>query len=133
MLALVVRDGQIERIDLRVGPDSGAAHIHELVGDTFGSCFHVPGDGAARKIVGWCDDNFLLKANRPAWNVMLSPLSLYRGGYAIAGPIVIVGHYGPDTAALSELEAAAFQIGGVAMTDGGLVLPVLNFTPEYDV
>lgn len=140
MNALVVRDGKIERIELRPAAD-GQPHIRELIGGGFGSCFQAPGAGAERKIFGWCDDSFLLKtgADRPAWNVFLCDRSLYRGGCAIGGPIVIVGHYGPESVGMSEIELAAFRIASDRVWMGALQgspspvrLPVLTFLPGYD-
>lgn len=141
MKALLVKDGTVERIELEDRGDSGAGHIHELIGDGFGSAFYVPGSGKGRQVVGWCDDSFLVKtgADRPAWNVFLCDQSLYRGGYVVGGPIVIVGHDGPESVDMTELEMAAFRIAsdrrwfGNAHGSGVVSLPVLRFVPGYDV
>lgn len=137
MNALLVKDGTIERVEI----GSDYREIQKHVGGTFGQCFAAPGAGQSRKIIGWCNDEFLLMPpdQRPAWNVFLCDQTLYRGGYAIGGPILIVGHIGPDACSMTEIELSAFRIAtdrrwvGTPHGIGDVVtLPVLRFVPGYD-
>lgn len=146
--ALVVADGKIERISLELSLD-GAEHIHRIIGGFFSTCFNVPGTGANRRIVGFGSDDY--GDDKINWNVFLCDQTLYTGGWPVRGPIVIVGHFGPNAVAMNEREMAAFRIatdrfwlGNVGQYLGAYIpaeklpanpirLPVLRFVPGYDL
>ena len=135
--ALLIKGGAIERIALR-REGSGSHHTHELIGHFFESCFTVPGAGARRQLVGYCDGEGLLRPRSEApWNVFLDPQTLYRGGWPIPGPIVVCAHEAPDTVAMSELELSSFHVLPPAQAyrfEGEVIrLPLLVFRPGYEV
>jgi hypothetical protein len=128
MSALVVRAGVIERIALDKQADES---IHALIGDTFSSCFQVIGSGAGRRIIGYCADDYT--RNGLPWNVQLDT-NLYRGGWPIAGPVVITAAILPDTVGMTELEMSAFHIlPRHRFTFKGQegVAPILTFRPGF--
>lgn len=132
--ALVVRGGNIERVALAEGDTYPG--IRDLIGNTITSCFEAPSDDPRRPVWGYCDDEFLLVDN-PDWNVVLTDGELYRGHYAIGGPIVIVGG-DVDTGesrGLTDEEAGRFWIdknAGMVFLDhetGGVrFVPLLRYT-----
>ncbi|HEY7195466.1 MAG TPA: hypothetical protein VH439_17115 [Gemmatimonadales bacterium] len=136
--ALLINDGTIQRIHVQRA-QSGQSHIRELIGDSFSSCFTLPGTGGRRLIIAYCDDRYLDKprADLP-WNVMLDPHTVYRDGWPVAGPIVVTTVVAPDTVSMNELEMAALRIDAppppAFLFEGEvLTLPLLIFRPGYDV
>lgn len=116
--ALLIKDGAITPIDLRTH-GSGAMHTHELIGDTFCQCFAVR-TGHNRRVVGYCDDNFLQK-DLPLNVILTSDLyDWVPPGYAIDGPIVITANDGPDTVDMTEDERERFYTVG----------PLLRYRPN---
>jgi hypothetical protein len=123
--ALLVKDGEMTRVEIEKGGDSAASAIRELVGGWFSTCFHVPGAGGGRRMVtGLCDDEGQMK--HLDLNVVIDN-TLYRGGYPILGPIVVMAFNGEHSASMTEVEMSAFHI---IKTGRG---SILTFRPGYDV
>jgi hypothetical protein len=130
---LIKPEGAIERITIETGHDDGGHTIHELIGNWFTSCFGVPGNGRRRQLVGYCDDEGLLRDRAEVpWNLVVDA-TLRVAPEAICGPIVICAHNGPDTASMSELEMSAFHLGPVFHFPTGGALRSLTFAPGYDI
>lgn len=133
MRALLVKGGQIERIDIDEMA-SGATSIRDLVGNTFTTAFRVNLPGGL-SIDGYCDDEFLL-VEHPDWNVVLEYGTLYQEPYAIGGPIVIVGgdNNTGESREMSEEEMDRFWVdrgtGLRYMRSGGgtIDIPTLRYT-----
>jgi len=126
--ALLIKDGVISPVDLRKA-GYGAQHTRELIGDTFCSAFVVWQDHD-RKLVGYCDDNGLLK-NLPV-NVLLSGDLYQEPGYPIVGPIVVTAHEGPDTTDMTDNERSGFYTVDMATVVTGKAerretTPVLHY------
>ncbi|HEY7234544.1 MAG TPA: hypothetical protein VH539_10370 [Gemmatimonadaceae bacterium] len=133
---LLIKDGAITRVQIGTERD-GASSVHGLIGDFFSTCFNVPGNGRHRLIVGYCDDLYLTKSRAQVpWNVFLDPHSLYKGGWPVAGPIVVCAHIAPDTVSMSEAELSAFHVVPPLNTwifqNERLTLPILTYRPHYD-
>jgi hypothetical protein len=135
MTAIIVRNGAIERVALPGRGDDGTRlkFLQDTVDGYIAQCFIAPGAGRDRTVVGFCNDEGLLRDDL-AWNVVVDPL-LYHAGLPVKGAIVIVGCIGPDTVPLIELEAAAFRIGlPVLVRPGGggeVRVPMLAWVPGY--
>jgi hypothetical protein len=89
MNALLVKNGQIEKITLADDDMKSSEEISGHIGNFFTSCFHIPGVGPNVGIYGFCDDEGLLH-DEPNFNVILDQ-TLRTVCEPIAGPIVIVG------------------------------------------
>jgi hypothetical protein len=135
--ALKVARGRIEPIEL--SDASASQEIHDAIGDFFSTAFTVwLGTYDDDRIVGFCDDQFLLKdPDAVEWSAALG-LTLYAEWWPIGNPLVIVAHT-PDGEArsLTDDEAAGFQFRGVCVLRPGerarpLALPVLEYVPQLE-
>jgi hypothetical protein len=136
LAALLIKPGgPIERITIERSGDDGAHAVHALVGNWFTSCFTVPGNGGRRVLMGYCDDEGLLRDRAVVpWNAVLDT-TLRQAPEAICGPIVVMAHSGPDSTTMSELEMSAFHVGPdfVMRGLGAARLRSLTFRPGYDL
>lgn len=106
-LGLLVKNGELQQVEIK-----SSQHIHELIGNWFTSCFTVISpDRPHVWIVGYCDDEFLLRED-VSFNVVLESGTLYSEAYPIGGPIVITGVRQRDgeTVSLTSTEMQRFFV-----------------------